>query len=112
VKQERIHGGAINMLAVTDDGLIVTGSADRKIKFFDLTAGLKCVGEQNCTDAIFCGKVVGDLALAGCGDGNLLAFDCKTSECLYGYGADEVGAVHCMEMTHDRSALITGGDSG
>lgn len=67
------------MLSVTDDGLIVTGSADRKVKFFDLASGLKCLGEQTCTDAVFCGKVVNDLALVGCGDGNLLAFDSKTT---------------------------------
>jgi len=33
------------MLDVTHDGIIVTGSADRKIKFLDLRAGLKCIGE-------------------------------------------------------------------
>lgn len=27
------------------------------------------------TDAVFCGKVIENLAICGCGDGNILAFD-------------------------------------
>ena len=51
--------------------------------------------------------------MTGCGDGNIVAFDiARGGECLYGYGVDNVGAVHCMGITPDKKALITGGDSG
>jgi hypothetical protein len=67
------------------------------------------------TDAVFCGQLVANrLAMVGTGDGNLLAFDLtgKSQDCLYGYGADETGAVHCMRVLPDHSGLLTGGDSG
>ena len=50
--------------------------------------------------------------MVGCGDGNILSFDLDTGECLYGYGADAVGAVHCMGINEEQDCLITGGDSG
>lgn len=40
------------------------------------------------TDAVFCGESIENLIIAGCGDGNILAFDIDSAECLYGYGAD------------------------
>ena len=111
---EAVHKAAINMLNVSQGGLVVTGSADKTLKLFDLKMGLaKPLAVMNCTDAVFCGEVVGELAIAGCGDGNILAFDLqKGGECLYGYGADEVGAIHCMKVMPDLSSLLTGGDSG
>ena len=36
---------------------------------------IKPVAVMNCTDAVFCGKVFDNLAIVGCGDGNILAFD-------------------------------------
>ena len=51
--------------------------------------------------------------MTGCGDGNLLAFDMDNGgECVYGYGADNVGAIHCLKVTPDKKALVSGGDSG
>ena len=67
------------------------------------------------TDAIFCGELAdgGNLCITGSGDGNIVAFDLgRGGECLYGYGVDQVGAVHCLGVTPDRKALVTGGDSG
>jgi len=56
--------------------LIITGSADKTLKKFDIISGFKQMASMNATDAIFCGKVVNNnLAIAGCGDGNILAFD-------------------------------------
>jgi len=73
----------------------------------------KPLNTMKATDAVFCGEVLKNLVIAGCGDGNILAFDLeKGGECLYGYGADEVGAVHCMKITPDCNNIITGGDSG
>lgn len=50
--------------------------------------------------------------IAGCGDGNILAFDLTNLECLWGYGADEAGAVHCLKITPDHRSLVTAGDAG
>ena len=97
----------------------MTGSADKTCKIFDLRTGtgqnIKPAVTMQATDAVFCGEIVADsnLLIAGCGDGNILAFDIdKNGECVYGYGADNVGALHCLRVTPDKKALITGGDSG
>jgi WD40 repeat protein len=89
VKKERIHGGAINFLETTMSSFIVTGSADKTVKKFDIQAGFKLRASMPATDAVFCGRIVNNnLAIVGCGDGNILAFDLDKDECLYGYGAD------------------------
>ena len=97
----------------------MTGSADKTCKLFDLRSGsgqsLSPSITMQATDAVFCGEVVGEsnLIVTGCGDGNILAFDAdRDGECVYGYGADDVGAIHCLKVTPDRKALVTGGDSG
>ena len=107
------------MLTCNSSGQIVTGAADKMLKLFDLRSGsgqsLSPVMTMQATDAVFCGEVVGEsnLIIVGCGDGNILAFDTnQDGECIYGYGADDVGAVHCLKVTPDRKAVVTGGDSG
>lgn len=101
------------MLCVAPNGYVVTGSADRTVKIFDLSKGLTPIATMNTTDAVFSGEVQENLILAGCGDGNVLAFDItQGGECVWGYGADEAGAIHAMKVTPDLNALITGGDSG
>ena len=70
---------------------------------------------MQATNAVFCGELLdyGNLIVVGAGDGNILAYDVsRGGECLYGYGADNVGAVHCMMVTKDYKSLVTGGDSG
>lgn len=100
------------MLEGSLSSFIVTGSADKTVKKFDIINNFKPLAVMKTTDAVFCGKVIDNIAIAGCGDGNILAFNLDDNKCLYGYGADSVGAVHCMMMTEDRKALVTGGDSG
>jgi len=120
VKSGAIHRGAINFLAVNpSNGNVVTGAADKTLKVFDLRGGsdrgLAPVMSAESTDAIFCGELLdgGNLCVTGCGDGNIIAFDLnRGGECLYGYGADNVGAIHCMGVTPDKRGLVTGGDSG
>ena len=34
--------------------------------------------------------------IIGSGDGNILCFNLESGECLYGYGVDQKGAVHCI----------------
>ena len=91
----------------------MTGSADKSIKTFQLGNLGQPDQVMMTTDAVFCGETLGNLIVAGCGDGNMLVFDIRQgSELLYGYGADPVGALHCLKITPDRKAVLTGGDSG
>ena len=100
------------MLETSLSSFIITGSSDKTVKKFDIISGFKPIAVMNTTDAVFCGTLVQNLAVTGCGDGNILAFDLDQNKCLFGYGADSMGAVHCMKPTEDFKALITGGDSG
>lgn len=98
IMKARVHGGAINFLGVTPNGEVITGSADKSIKIFEI-GNPKPILAQKTTDAVFCGEIYADKAVVGCGDGNILTFDTRQNlECLWGYGVDEVGAVHCLEV--------------
>ena len=89
IKKERVHGGAINLLDTSLSSFIVTGSADKTVKKFDIMSGFKFAASMNTTDAVFCGKMIqNNLLITGCGDGNILAFNLDSNECIYGYGAD------------------------
>ena len=70
-----LHKAAINFIGTTKNDLLVTGSADRTIKIFDMTSGFSQIGELKTADAVFCGDICGDVLAVGCGDGNLLAYD-------------------------------------
>lgn len=116
VQSGQVHTGSINWIATTLQGHVVTGSADKSVKMWDPRNGLsKPLKAMKTTDAVFCGEMLKDrVALVGTGDGNLLAFDLQApgNDCMYGYGCDEVGAVHCMQVCPDLKGLCTGGDSG
>lgn len=73
------------------------------MKLLDLRKNLKAARVMNCTDAVFCGKSIENLAIAGCGDGNILSFNLDDGKCLYGYGADPEGAIHCLDFCPDLS---------
>ena len=79
VKKERIHKAAINLLECSKSGVIVTGAADKTIKTFDLLDSFKPLSTLNATDAVFCGEVLENLIIVGCGDGNILGFDMSTN---------------------------------
>ena len=55
IKFSKIHGGAINFIDTTLSGFIVTGSADKTLKSFDIFNDFKPVHVMKATDAIFCG---------------------------------------------------------
>jgi hypothetical protein len=63
------------MLETSMSSFIITGSADKTVKKFDIFNSFKPIAVMNTTDAVFCGKVINNLAITGCGDGNILAFD-------------------------------------
>jgi WD40 repeat protein len=79
VKKERIHNAAINMLECSKSGVIVTGSADKTIKTFDILDLFRPLSSLNATDAVFCGEVLENLIITGCGDGNILGFNMDTN---------------------------------
>jgi WD40 repeat protein len=113
VSSEVIHKAAINFLEFNSNGILITGSADKTLKAFSLDNLQKPALVMNATDAVFCGETLDSLVVTGCGDGNMFVFDItKGSEPLYGYGADPVGALHCLRVTPDRRSIVTGGDSG
>ena len=112
IAKERIHGGAINMLEPTLSNLIITGAADKLVKKIDMNKGFKPVSQMQATDAIFCGEILHNLAITGCGDGSILVYDLDQEKCLYGYGADSTGAVHCLKVMPDHWGVVTGGDGG
>lgn len=58
VSKQKVHGGAINMLDTSMSGLIVTGSADKSVKVFDIFNSCKAVSAMKTTDAVFCGQLL------------------------------------------------------
>ena len=124
VKAAVVHKGAINMLGVSArTGHLVTASADKTVKVFDMRGGegknLSRVKMRTASDSILCGELVdeGNLCLVGGADGNLTAYDLgqggKTgSEHLYAFGRDTPGALSCMKVSPDQSTLVIGGETG
>jgi hypothetical protein len=62
------------------------------------------------TDAVFCGDIYNNVIAVGCGDGNMLAYNLDTMQCLYGFGCDNKGGIKCLKILQRK--IITGGDSG
>lgn len=67
-----------------NDVIVVTGSADKTCMLIDMGSGFKKYGKMDATDAVFVLETIYNITLAGTGDGNVLAFDNDTQECLYG----------------------------
>ena len=112
VSNENVHSGAINLLDISPSNTIVTGSADKSLKQFDISNSFKCIETMKATDSVYCGEVVGNLAFAGWGDGNMLVYNLDNGDCLYGYGADNQGAVQCLRVVPEQLWVLAGGDSG
>lgn len=64
--------------------IVITGSADKTLKIFDIASGFKHFGTMKSTDAVFCLETFDDITIAGSGDGSILAYDNNSQECLYG----------------------------
>jgi WD40 repeat protein len=58
VARNKVHQAAINFLDSSLSGFVVTGSADKTIKTFDIFNGFKPLSVMNATDAVFCGEVL------------------------------------------------------
>lgn len=46
------------MLDTSLSSFIITGSADKTVKKFDIINNFKPIAVMNTTDAVFCGKVI------------------------------------------------------
>ena len=112
IYHEAVHKRAINFIGTTHNNLLVTGAADNTLKVLDMTKGFKEIGTLKSTDAVFCGDICGNIVAAGCGDGNLLAYNLNTMECAWGYGCEKKGGIKCVKFVPDKMKIITGGDSG
>ena len=112
VFSKQLHRAAINYVGTNDSNLLITGSADKTIKIFDMLNGFAQIGELKSADAVFCGDVYGNILAVGCGDGNLLAYNLDTMECLYGFGCEEKGGVKIVKFVPEKKRILTGGDSG
>lgn len=92
--------------------MLVTGSADKTIKLFDISNNFKQIGVMKTTDSVFCGDIYNSFIAVGCGDGNLVAYNLDTLECLYGFGCDSKGGIKCVKILPDKGKIVTAGDSG
>ena len=112
VFHEPIHKRAINFVGTTKNNLLITGAADNILKVFDMSKGFKVIGELKSTDAVFCGDICGNVCAAGCGDGNLLAYNLDTMECAWGYGCEKKGGIKFVKFVPEKMKILTGGDTG
>lgn len=106
----KVHLSPIFFIESNESNLIVTGSADRTLKVFDISTGFQEIMKMKATDSVLSGDLRKNLAIVGCQDGNILAYNIDTGECLYGYGVDNKGAVRIVKMIEDQSKIITAGD--
>ena len=108
----KIHNGSINLIDTNYSNMIITGSADKSIKIFDITKSFKQIAQMKTTDSILCGDVNNSFIAVGCIDGNMLAYNMDTLECLFGYGCESNGGVKLIKILPDKKKIITAGDSG
>lgn len=112
VFSKRVHSGAINFMDSNQSNLIITGSADKTIKLMDITKSFDELGKMKSTDSITCGDLYESILAVGCADGNLLAYNIDTLDCMYGYGVDNKGTVKNVKIIPEKKKIITSGDSG
>lgn len=111
---KQIHAGAINYLSSNKSNIILTGSADKTVKLLDIMNNFKEIGVLKATDSILCGDLhpSESLLVVGCADGNMLAYNIDTFDCLYGYGCDNSGGVKNIKILPEKGRVLTSGDSG
>jgi WD40 repeat protein len=92
--------------------MLVTGSADKTIKLLDMTNNFKEIGSLKATDVILSGDLYESFLAVGCGDGNILAYNLDTMECLFGFGCDNKGGVTNIKIVADKGKIVTAGEGG
>ena len=92
--------------------LVVTGSADKSLKVFDMASGFTPLGSLPAKAIVCCGTIHENIAIAGCGDGNILFYDLEEMKVAYGFGAINDGPVNCMKLNAGHNKLVSGGENG
>lgn len=69
--KQKVHSGSVNLLHITEDGLLVSGAADGSVKAFQIAKNPQPVAEAKSTHAVICGQVCQNMILTGNGDGNI-----------------------------------------
>lgn len=110
--QQRVHSGAINFLDIDSSYNLITASADQSAKILNPFRNWEEETTITSTSSILCGEAFQDILVVGCADGNILVYDTSTSECLFGYGADNQGGVNCLTTALNHRKLVTGGENG
>jgi len=77
-----------------------------------MSSGFKAVGSLVTKAIICCGVVHRNVAVAGCGDGNLIFYDIDEMKTLYGFGAASAGPISCLKLNDTHTRLVAGGDNG
>jgi WD40 repeat protein len=91
---------------------VVTGSADKTVKVFDISAGMQCIGTMEASAIVCCGTIHENVAIAGCGDGSAIFYDLDQMKCAFGFGAASDGPVNCLKLNRAHDRLVAGGENG
>lgn len=82
------------------------------MKVFDIGLGFKTMGALIAKAVVCCGVVHKNVAVAGCGDGNLIFYNIDEMKTIYGFGATSVGPVNCLKLNETHTRLVAGGENG
>lgn len=107
VHQEMIHKGSVNCLTY-HKGMVGTASADHFFRLFSLN-GMKTIHKIDTQDMLFAMEHVDDVTIVGTGGGNILAYDNKTGECLYGFGVMKKGVCRLLGLNKNKNRLACAG---
>ena len=92
--------------------IVIIGSADKSLKVMDANGGFKLIGTMTGKAVVCCGTVHENIAVAGCGDGNVLFYSLDNMKLLYGFGAVSEGPVNCVKLNENENKLVAGGENG
>ena len=91
---------------------MISGSADKTLRLFDLNNSFKEIACTQALEEIFCGDLYENFCIVGCRDGNIYAYNLDNMTCIYGYGVDNVGGVTQIKILPEIGRIATGGESG
>ena len=103
----------IHLFKVTKyTNIVVTAGADKCMRVFDIGMGFKQIGKLDANAVVTCGTVHNNVAVAGCGDGNVIFYNTDEMKVLYGFGAIKQGPVNCLKLNDTHTRLVVGGENG
>ena len=110
IHKQMVHKGSVNGLKMVED-LAVTCSADGSIKIMTMP-DFTVVKTIDAQDMVFALEHADGVLLAGSGKGNVLAYDLKNGECLYGYGVMKKGACRLLgtNLGKSKNRLVCAGE--